>query len=249
MATTYTFQDLMNVVSRVLPRMVEQDAAAYICNTAIAQFWKAYDFRETLQVLPPFYLIPMEQDHGTPAVAVPSDFLGLRNAYLCQLASNPAYRSQLSCLKDLPLTQVYGLPQSIGYEPAKLAFRLFPRVPANIGAPSWIIQGEYKKRPTKITADILSSTLVPFDDIYLENMMEVFKWAGWQFAGDPRAGGVQRSGRGAIYTGQYAAAKDAIDAMAMNEGLELGDVAIAPAEPLASTYLSSMGTPYGRLFG
>lgn len=249
MAITYTYEDVITAVARNFPRMVESDSGALVANQAIYEIWKRYDWRESLAVLPPFYLIPNEQDHGRPAVTVPADFLGLRMAYLTRLNSTPAYRSRIQPVKDLELTDVRGLPTCMGYETATRCFRVFPRVPVNMGAPDWIVQGEYKTRPTKLTATIMSSTLLPFDDIHVYNMMEVFKWSGLSLAGDPRAGGVQMNSNGAAqYVGQYAIAMHAIDQMAETEGLELGDVVLAPSEPLVNTSRTMWGT-YGNIFG
>lgn len=250
MSITYTFTDLTNAGQRVLPRSVESDAAAFICNIAMNEIWQKYDWRESLVTLPPFYLIPNEQDHGAPAVAVPADFLGLRQAYLVHLLATPVYRQPMTPLKDLGLTTSYGLPGQIGYQADKAAFRVFPRVPMNIGAPDWCIQGVYKNRPTKLTAANMSSTLLPFDDLYFSNMLAVYKWAGYVMAGDQRAGGIQTNKQGnSVYTGAYAEAHDAIDRMAMTEGVELGDVNIAPSEALAITSMNTGFGPFARNWG
>lgn len=240
MASTYYYADITNIISRFIPKVSDSDLAAFIANQSIYEIWERYDWRESLVKLPPIYLIPNEQDLNTPAASVPTDFLGLRQAYLVQLNSgNPAFTRPLGCLKDLGLTNIVGLPTDVGYESSTNSFRVFPRTPNNIGAPNWIIKGVYKKRPTKLTATTISSTLLPFDDMYLGTMVEVFKWAAWNLAGDPRAGGVQKTKNGGTaFTGQYATAMEAIDSMAANEGLEMGDVSIAPAAPLALTYMN-----------
>lgn len=243
MAITYKFEDVVNVISRLIPRIVESDSAAVMCNVAIYEIWKRYDWRESLKVLPAFYLIPGRQDHGAPAVAVPSDMFGLRQAYLVRLNSNPVYRQALAPIKDLGLTYVKALPTAIGYNPATLAWRVHPRVPDNIGTPDWCIQGEYKKRPTAVTSSTLSSTFLPFDDVHFNSLVEVFKWAGWSMSGDQRAGGVQ----GNAMVGQLALAHAAIEMMAQTEDLELGNVTIAPSEALAPT--SKYVSNYGRIFG
>ncbi len=237
MARTYTWENAVSLISRQVPRMVESDSAADICNIAMAQIWNKYDWRESLGVLPPFYVVPDSQDHGAPAVTIPADFLGIRSAYFIQLNATPPYREHVQPVKDLELTPVRGMPTCIGYQPAQAAFRLFPRVPINLGAPDWCIQGEYKKRPVKITSGTMSNTLLPFDDLYLMNMTEVLKWIGWQMSSDQRA------------QAQYALAHAAIDQMAMAESLELGDVVIAPIEPLANTSKNFAGSTWGRIFG
>ncbi len=242
MARTLYYSDITTIISRFVPKIVDSDVAAFVSNIAIYEIFKRYDWRESLVTLPPFFLVPNSQDHGAPFVAVPSDFLGLRQAYLVQLNSSPVYKMPLGILKDLAETPIPGIPQDIGYQVDTQSFRVFPRVPANIGAPNFCIQGVYKKRPTKLTATTISSTLIPFDDMYLSCFVDVWKWAAWQLSGDPRAGGVQKQKDGStMYTGQYAVAMEAIDAMAANEGVELGDVSIAPQEQLAPTSRNGAG--------
>ena len=249
MARTYAYSDILNLVQRSVPHMTNSDLAPFLCNAATNYIWEAYDWRESLTNFPPFYLIPGAQDHGTPAVVIPSDFLGLRQANLVRLNSTPSYRQDIPILKDLKLTNIYGLPANLGYVPESSAFRVFPRVPINIGVPDWLIEGVYKRRPTKVTADVVHSTLLPFDDMYFMNMVEVFKYVGWQLGGDPRAGGIQSTNRGKQFVGQYAIAREAVESMAENEGLELGDIAIAPKDPLAITYMNGgFSSPINRLF-
>jgi hypothetical protein len=57
----------------------------------------------------------------------------------------------------------------------------------------------------------------------------------------------QKNG-GIVFTGQLAKAYEATVEMAMNEGLELGDPVISPAEPLASPS-SLTGNWWGGYFG
>ena len=246
MANTYYYSDILNYCASAVPRMVDSDKSSFIANFAIYEIWKQYDWRQSLGVLNPFYLIPGEQDHGAPMVVIPSDLLGLRQAYLVRMNSSPVFRQELTIMKDLTLTHLSSLPAQICHQPAKQSLRVFPRVPLNIGCPDYAIQGEYKKLPPKVTSSTLSSTLLPFDDVYFFNMIEVFKWAGWHAAGDPRAGGVQNNNHGqSQYAGQYAAAQEAIDQMAETEGFELGDVSIAPKEPLALTSQNQGGLSFG----
>ncbi len=252
MANTYYYSDILNYCSSAVPRMVDSDKAPFIANFAINEIWKQYDWRQSLGVLNPFYVIPGEQDFCAPMVVIPSDFLGLRQVYLVRMNSTPVFRQDLTVMKDLLLTHLSSLPAQICYQPAKRSFRVFPRIPLNIGCPDYVIQGEYKKLPPKVTSSTLSSTLLPFDDVYFFNMVEVFKWAGWHAAGDARAGGVQSNNHGiAQYTGQYACAQEAVDAMSETEGFETGTPSIAPAEQLAITSNNSgnwnFGV-YGRMF-
>src|SRR5437899_460157 len=130
---SYTWADVNNVIGKTISKVAEDDFAAAYCNIALNMVWKRYDWRESLQNLPPFYLVPNTQDHGAPAVIIPSDFMGLRQAYLSRIDINPATRQELTIVKNLRVTYLVGFPRSIDFESAAKAFRIFPRVPRNIG--------------------------------------------------------------------------------------------------------------------
>jgi hypothetical protein len=232
MAKTYTYGDVISLISRQVPKATEEDTASFILNMALNKIWKRYDWPESLAPLPPFSLIPGEQDHGSPQASVPSDFYGLREANLVELTGLPAVRTDLHVHRNIPLTDFTGMPREIGYEPSVSAFRVHPRVPLNIWAPLYMIDGKYKVRPTKLTASVIHSTLLPFDDIYIDMWVAVAKWAAWDLAGSPLAGEVVYSTRGISYNGQLAKAMNAIDAMASDAGLLLGDGTVAPSEPI-----------------
>jgi len=234
-AKTVTYADVLSMISRNITRGTEDALAATICNLATDQIWNRYDWRESLTVLPPFFPIPNEQDHGTPFVMVPSDFLGLRYMWLSRVDSSPAFKfDPLGILKDLPLTHVRDLPRSVSYRPEVSGFRLFPRFPENIGCPEYVMEGVYKKRPTKITTATLN-TLLPFDDLYIRAFLEAMRWAAYDLNQDPRAGATQSSNGATVETGQLAIMNNAIDWMAQDQGLNDGNIAISPAEPLVGS--------------
>lgn len=238
---TIYYADVLSIVSRHMGRMIEDSNAAYLCNVATNKIWTQYDWRESLATLPPFYLIPGEQDHGTPAASVPSDFMGLRKAFLVHLTGSIPTYTPITPVRDLEVTHVRDLPHAIGYVPAVSAFRVFPRVPSGISAPNYAISGEYKKRPVKVSANSLASTLLPFDDIYVQVMVEAVKWAALNSAGDPRAGEVGMQRGVPVFSGQLAKMLAAIEEMAQNEGLEGGDPIVKPAEPLVTPSMGWWG--------
>jgi len=239
---TYTFLDAWNIARKQVTSATEADHAAIVCNLALNEIWNSWDWREALDDLPPFYLIPSEQDHGAPAVVIPTDFMGLREAFLICTNSEPAYRQELEVIKDLRLIHGRQIPHAIGYEPSKNVFRLFPRVPDSFTPPHYMVDGIYKKRPTKITSDNLSTPL-PFDDVFLSVSVEAIKWAGMRIGGDPRAGEVQiRQNGQRVYTGQYAIMKERIEEMAQTEAVDLGNPVIAPREAYPRTRGGGSGT-------
>lgn len=220
MSNTNYVSDALAIANRAVGRPVLDDSAAYIVNVATAYIWKRYDWRETIAALPPFYLIPMTQDYGAPFYGVPLDYAGLREAYLVQLTSTPPARYPLRILRNLKLEHTQGLPRDIGYVRDQKCLRLYPRPPANLGSANYLIDGTYKKVPPIITATTLQDTLIPWDDMYLQEFVTALRWAALQTAEDPRAA-------------QKKIELDMLlDQMAANEGLELGDPSIAPAEPL-----------------
>lgn len=244
MAQTYTIAEALNLVSGQIRKDIEPTLSAYLANIAQNAIWNRYDWRETIADLPPFYIIGHEQDFGPPAVIVPSDFLGLREAYLVSTSATPSRRRELKVRRDLRATGTEALPDEISYEPAKKRFRVYPRVPGGVGATDWLIDGTYKIRPTKITANTLQTTLIPFDDLYFQVFCSALKWVAWDTAGDQRAGAVNIQNGRPVYTGQLGVMHDQIDQMAESEGLNLGDPDIAPTEPLVYP-----GGYYGNFLG
>jgi hypothetical protein len=244
MSNTYTFADVLAMVDSNFPRRFTASKEAMVCNMAQNEIWNMFDWRESLETLPPFYLIPNEQDHGQPFTIVPSDFKGLRKAYLTRLTSSPPFTQEIAVIKDARITQTRYLPSAISYEPDVGAFRLYPRVPDNIGAPEDMIEGTYKKQPTKLTGSVLM-TQKPFtDDQYIGMWIEATKWAGWNLLGDERAGGTQVQTNFDVHTGQKAIMIYAIREVAADLGLEDGDPQIAPREGIAGPVgLSGMSVP------
>jgi hypothetical protein len=229
MAKTYTYGDVLSLISSQIPKVTEDDKAVFISNLALNKIWNRHDWPESLAPLPPFALTPGEQDHGAPAAAIPSDFGGLRKANFVELSSAPAKRwPPLRIIRDLVYTEAEGYPEAISWEPSVSAFRVYPRVPQNITAPLYQIDGTYKIRPEKITASAIHSTTLPFDDQYLHVFLEWAKWAAWTLTSSPQAGGVVYANRQKTYTGQLAHAVDAVDSMANDAGLILGDAVIHP---------------------
>lgn len=242
MAQTYTIGEALTLAYKQIGRGYEEDYASHAANMAQNLIWNRYDWRETIGALPPFYLVGNEQEFGPPSAVIPSNFLGLRKAYLTNITTIPARREEIKVRRDLSLTGAQGLTKEISYEPTTGRFRVFPRVPNGIGAADWVIEGTYKKKPTKIIPSALSSTLIPWDDLYFQDFLAVLKWAAYETAGDQRAGEAQYSGGNVAYTGALAKAMAAIDLQAEYEGLNLGDPTIAPSEPLV------IPNSYGFLF-
>jgi hypothetical protein len=111
-----------------------------------------------------------------------------------------------------------------------------------------LIEGTYKKRPTKVTSANVISTLIPWDDIYLNVFLAALRWAAWNTSGDQRAGQTTVQNGLIVHTGQLAEMNAQIDWMAQQEGLNLGDPTIAPAESLIGNSVPGY-SPYPGALG
>ncbi len=233
MAGTYTFGDLINSSMSSIPGVAQEKTVDIMCNRANAYVWNRFDWRETITELPPFWLVPDTQDYGAPAVIVPTDFQGIRKAFLQDIESYPERTYNLAPVRELDPTLVRSFPDAISFDKASNSFRLSRRAPASLTAPRYLVNGTYKILPTKMTKLNYQTTLLFTDDQYFDQWMAVMKYI-------------------AAPTGNAKmAAKQEADMllhdMAVNEGLNLGDTPIAPAEALAVGTFAGTGLwgPYG----
>jgi hypothetical protein len=247
MAKTFSYTDVLSVVGKSLPKALEDQFSSLAANVGTNLIWYGFDWRESMKTLPPFYLLANEQDHNIPLAIVPSDFHGLRKCQIARYTQGAISKFELFIAKDLLLTHLKAIPHSISYEPTASGFRLFPRVPANIGAPEWFVEGTYKARPAKITNATLN-TILPFDDMYFNVMVEAIRWAFLMLSGSPQAGQVQMQSGQIIYSGQLATVMAAIEQMATQEGVNNGDVRIYPESALVPGSGPMINT-YSGLFG
>ena len=250
MPSTYTFNEIVIAASDCVTRGVEEAKAAVACNMALYKVWMAYDWRETVADIPPFYLVPFKQNYGAPAVSVPSDFFGWRRAYYHNIAAGGQvpFTKELTCPGDLAVTDYQALPTEICYQPSTQKFRVFPLPPASAVSPFHIIDGKYKKRPVisisgtsttinKVTTAYLNAALLPFDDSFMPMWLEAVKWGMMTLACDPKAGMVQEQNGVSGYTGQLAIMMAAIGQMADAEAGELAAPPRYPKEPLMKTHI------------
>lgn len=232
MAKTLTYGDLITTLSKKISRLTEDDYASLICNMTIAEIWKRFDWRESIKILPAFWLAPRTQDYGAPLGIVPTDFEGLRTAELIQLTGTPAQITPLEITKFLQKTNVQSWPSSISYLRELNCFRVWPMTPENWGSPEFMVTGTYKILPPRILASTFQGTVLPFDDKYFYPILETALWKGYELNGSPAEEKAMLK------------ALTSIDEMARDQGLNDGDSQISPSSPLAVT----SGTFYQGLF-
>jgi len=228
MASSYRWQDLLNFVAQSSPRLIADANGAMLCDLVNSAVWGRADWRVSLKKLPPFYLIPLQQDYVSPYIAMPTDFLGLRSGTLTMNATEPpSTYPPLDVDRYLLLTYAQSRPTAISYEQTTGGLRVFPRPPSGIGPMDYQIECNYKTNPTKVTAANLASTGPAFDDQYANVFIEGLKyWA--------KPASQQRPEELANFIGM-------VDVMASHEALNLGEQPIHPREPLVSDGLGGFG--------
>ena len=239
MASTLRYTDVVNMLQRQIPRIVEDINAERIINSGFNMIWLAYDWRESLAEFTPFYLIPGRQDYPSDLITIPSDMHGLRQAFFVSLnGSNTFVKQPMKVIRQIAKTGLQQPPGSITYMTTladnKSGYRVHPRPPTSYGAPYYMIEGTYKKRFMPITATQLTET-VPFDDMYQNVFFDACLYQAKRFAGAPDT------------NTYYTNAVISIQNMANAEGLEDGDATFAPSDPIANVL--SFGSGYPNYFG
>ena len=245
MASSYTFWDAAHAAEALTAKTVEFDLMSIGANMALNVYWPAYSWRESIADLAPWWVNPGKQDHGAPQIVVPADFFGLKKAYWVDLMSGiqgVPYRRELKVLGDLEETWETTVPMSVCYLPARRSFRLLPRVPLSFGCPRYLVEGQYKRRPTVylldgstvnlIRSENVQSALLPSDDMYMQVWITLMQWAFLKLAGNEKAGGVGMQQGVKVYFGKYGEAIGALDEMAEAEAMALKAQPISPSEPI-----------------
>ncbi len=233
MAFSFDFNDVISASTANYTKSLDQTVQEYAMNSAIKKMWLAYDWRGTVVKLPPFWLVPGEQDYGSPTYSIPSDFYGLREVYLVWVGgTNIPLRKYLPVVENLEKTHLEGAPQVICYRAAAQKFRVHPGPTLGMSAPNYLIDGTYKKRPCRWTRAALASRLL-WDDEYFDIFVQAYVWAVLRLSGQTKA----------------AAEQDQVFRQALMEGtqsenLELGEPSIHPSEGIALNN-NSWGSGWG----
>ena len=192
----------------------------YATNKAIAAMWQAYDWRGTVSSLPPFWVAPLVQDYGAPFYSVPTDFLGIREAYLVCLNGVPPVKREIEVQKYIQETGLLGLPTRMCYLDAIQGFRLWPLPPTGAASPLYLIDGTYKKVPPRILRSNLGDTLL-WQDLYFDTFVEACAWSA-----------LVCQGRRKEAMEQYAVFLHSLAVATNTDSLEQGEPAIHPTEGL-----------------
>jgi hypothetical protein len=227
-AGTYTYNDALAVAkaqySPALTPLVEE----YVINNAVSKMWMAYDWRGTVALLYPFWLVPGEQDYGSPFYSVPTDFFGIREAYLLESAGTAQLRHPIHVVENLERTHIQSFPKSICYRPSISGFRVNPTPTLGMACPNYMIDGTYKTKPPKITRATMATNIF-WDDVYFNVFGMATTWAALLAAGKRQ----EAMEMNAIFS-------QTLDETTSNENQELGDPIVHPSEGLGIGYKGSL---------
>lgn len=218
MAISYSYNDALNLARPQYPREAEGLGLPFVINMAVNDIWMAFDWRGSVAALPPFWLAAYIQDYGAPFYSVPTNFYGIREAYLVQVSNAGSYRAPIRTTENIERTSGYGMPTSMVYRDAIRGFRVWPCPPPAAISPQWLIDGTYKIRPPKINRADLGSPIL-WDDLYFECFVEAVAWAALVAAGRRDEAMKQK----AIY-------RQALATATSSEQLEDGEPVVHPAE-------------------
>lgn len=235
MASTLKYTDILNMIQRQIPRIAEDIHAETIVNAGLNMIWMAYNWRESISEITPFYLIPGRQDYPGDIITIPADMHGLQQVFLTYLGGNIASKYPLKVIKQIQKTALYGEPRSITYMTQisgnKSGYRVEFRPVQSYGAPYYMIEGTYKKRTPVITAQTLNTTIT-FDDMYQGVLFDACLYQAKRLAGAQDAGNFYQYAQASIY------------AMASSEGLADGESNFAPSEPLVGSAWEGISSPF-----
>lgn len=231
MASTYSPQDAITLVQNFVHGVPVTAVQSNLCDMINSMIWIHYPWPWTIASLTPIPLVAGTQDY-TPSN---TDILRPLKMRTARTDITPNEFRELDLLANLAPDRTWtgGLDtlRAVGWYPSLNFFRY--DVTVNIGVGQTMqLQGEYQKRPTKITDATLATPFV-FPDQYFHVFVEGLKWKIYQLADDPRAGGLQKDNRGNVTaTGQYGIFLAGLDVMARTEDLGAGDEFAFPSRSL-----------------
>lgn len=245
MAITYTPNDALTLVRRYLKQIPIAYVDAQVADMIYSTIYRAAFWKGTLvQISPSITLLDGIQDYSAP-----TQLFRLFRARISRTDTSPVESRPLDIREHLEpeLTIKGGLEGilAVSHEEALGQLRL-DRPPGIGTGVVYKLDGEYQVNPVKITdANLGVNTFLK--DEYFDVFVEGIKWKMYQFADDPRAGGVVIDKRGnAQFTGQYAIFMAALDDMRRTEDAGLGVPVIFPAGGSFGARTASSGPwPFG----
>jgi len=231
--SSYTYAEAFTMSDIGQSKSIQESKICHIINLAQNVIWKKFDWIWTIDTLNPFWLIPLQQDYGSPMLSVPEDFERLHKAEIVMLYQGPQPRiDPMEIKKELNLTDRTSVPKQISYVPQTNVLRVSPCPSQSMACPDYMIRSTYKKVPTLVTPLNLQNTNIPCKDHQVQMYVEGIKWAYLYLTNSPLAQQIKMTRSGPEVTGKIAEFMYCLWEEARNEGLTQGDPVIAPNESL-----------------
>lgn len=245
MPSTYTVANAVTYTQAIcvgIPVSAIQIAAADMVHSII---WNAYPWRWARKNFSGFALVDGTQDYSFSSI---TDCMRLVSANLVRTDTTPDQIETITIVRNLTgdLTKAgfrSGLNQISLEVTATTSLSL--RLNQAAAVPSGItieITGQYQFQPTKITA---TSATFLFPDQYFKVFCDGLLWQFYMLSKDDRAGTVQFTSGGAVYTGQMGVFFDGLLMMREAEDWGAGDN-IFPSDPMG---VAGMGFAYSNIYG
>lgn len=224
---TRTYQDLLRAIEPVIPRAHIEQLGIDVINAAVGRLWSAFPWRQSIGVIPPFYLLPEVAEYPDVISNQPRDMAAILTAWY-EDRTNPSapVRFTLIVTRDVERARVFGRPHAVSRreywraspDAPMSSYVIFPVPPPGIEPPHHVIGGTYKRAQPIVSAASISQ-LLPFEDTCFADLVSIARITAWEFTGDPRAKDALP-----ILTATYSS-------LAAREGFELGPQTITAAEP------------------
>ena len=234
MSGSYTSQDALDIAKAMNHKIPQDSIAAFACDTVQNIIWTRYPWAWTMGTLTAITCVDGTQDYSISN----TDFYRLsvfQPPRIVRTDLTPVEYRELNVKQHLgvELTLKGGLEtiRNISYEPeiSKVRLDFAASVPSGT---TLQIQGPYQKKPTRITADTLTTALTQ-PDHYFQVFLEGVRWKLYELADDPRAGALRTDKeQNTAYTGQLGSFMNALADMAAAEDLGDGEDPAFPSTPL-----------------
>ena len=111
-----TFQDILFEVRNDLSIGMDLSNSLSHLNDAFRMFWDAVPWKETLEKMSPFYIIPGWGLYNEPYIAKPADFRDLYSAELIKIDAGGDLRSHpIAVIGNMKPPQHFGTVDALGY--------------------------------------------------------------------------------------------------------------------------------------
>jgi hypothetical protein len=239
---TYTPEDALKLVQNFVHGIDLADVGPILIDQVQNIIWRKFFWRWSVKSFTPFSLSDGQQDYIN---VMPVDFFRFRQFRIVRTDITPVEHRELDqkAYLGVELSRQGGIDdiRTFSIQPELTGGIRLEKAPTITGDVTMELQGEYQYVPLTITQAQLKTPFIQ-PDIYFDVITEGLQWRIYKFTDDPRAGSVAVNREGAAqYSGQLGEFMNALNAMAQAEGVDQGQAAMFPADPIGWTRVSNPG--------